>query len=68
MVLKGGVSSKNARFLLVFCPYRGIYRRFCDTVNSTHHSIQHSIHRKILHNFWNERWMALPTNQCAKRQ
>jgi len=40
MVLKGGVSSKNARFLLVFCPYRGIYRRFCDTVMATQQAIQ----------------------------
>nr|DAI60567.1 MAG TPA: hypothetical protein [Caudoviricetes sp.] len=35
---------KIARFLPVFCPYRDVYRLLSDTENSTHHSIQASIH------------------------
>lgn len=36
MVLKGGLPLKKARFLINFCPYRGIYPPFCDTVVATH--------------------------------
>lgn len=67
MVLKGGVSSKIARFLADFWQYRGIYRRLSDTENYVQHYVQAYVQRQIRPIICIERRVRLSRRIIARR-